>query len=121
MTTTNLADFGHRERKLLIELLKAQNEEGLPDDFGGENVHPMMNQNSGNVFLTNEDFDVAMINDNTGKLESFYTLHGTGKEGFLDDLLQMYNDGEIDDDDDVEQFKNIAENNHIELKERSAK
>ena len=62
MTTTNLSDFGYRELEMLEELLKAMREQGLPDDFYDEEVHPMMNQNSGNVFLTNSEYKVAMMN-----------------------------------------------------------
>ena len=62
MTTTNLSDFGYRELAMLEDLLKAMREQGLPDDFYDEEVHPMMNQNSGNVFLTNSEYQVAMMN-----------------------------------------------------------
>ena len=44
MTTTNLSDFGYRELAMLEELLKAMREQGLPDDFSDDEVHPMMNQ-----------------------------------------------------------------------------
>ena len=46
MTTTNLSDFGYRELEMLEELLKAMREQGLPDDFYDEEVHPMMNKYS---------------------------------------------------------------------------
>lgn len=72
MTTTNLSDFGYRELEMLEELLRAMREHGLPEDFYNNEVHPMMNQISGNVFLTNSEYQVAMMNGD--KLESFYTL-----------------------------------------------
>lgn len=106
-TTTNLADFGQREREMLIELLSAWNGSGLPDDFSENGVHFMMNQNSGNVFLTNEEFEVAMMNDTTGALESFYTSPYEGKEGFFDDLKDEYKDMHPEDQ---EWFKSLAEN-----------
>lgn len=83
-TTTNLADFGSRERRMLIELLTAWDEQGLPENFNDEAVVPIMNQNSGNVFLTNEDFDVAMMHN--GQLESFYSCPYCGHEGFKDEM-----------------------------------
>lgn len=43
-----------------------------------------MNTHSGNVFLTNADFQVAMMNGN--KLETFYTDFETGEEGFKEEL-----------------------------------
>jgi len=84
ITTTDLSKFGNRERLELQELLNAWNTQGLPDDFYPTSVKPMWNMYSGNVFLTNDDFQVAMLNDD--KLESFYTCPGCGNEGFLEDI-----------------------------------
>jgi hypothetical protein len=83
ITTTNLADFGYRERKELIRLLTAWHENGLPEDFYDEQVHPMFNRNSGNVFLTNSDYQVAMMN--WDKLESWHSCCNCGHEGFKED------------------------------------
>lgn len=104
-TTTNLSDFGSRERNLLVLLLQAWDEQGLPQDFSDDAVVPMMNQNSGNVFLTNSDYQVAMLNG--GNLESFYVSPYEGKEGFFDDLLSEYADMH---EEDKEWFRDIAEN-----------
>ena len=108
MTTTNLSDFGYRELAMLEELLKAMREQGLPDDFYDDEVHPMMNQNSGNVFLTNSEYQVAMMNGD--KLESFYFLSYHGNEGFLDELLIDYENGNILEED-WEQLADICEAN----------
>lgn len=105
MTTTNIADFGYRERQMLIELLEAWQVNGLPEDFSDDNVHFMMNQNSGNVFLTNSEYEVAMMNGD--KLESFYSSPYEGKEGFFDDLLAEYEEMH---EEDKEWFRSIAEN-----------
>lgn len=83
-TTTDFAKFGARERKLAEELLKAWREQGLPSDFYGDEVTIMCNLHSGNVFLTNSEFQVAMINGEN--LESFYTDFETGEEGFKNEL-----------------------------------
>lgn len=108
MTTTNLSDFGYRELMMLEELLKAMREQGLPKDFYDEEVHPMMNQSSGNVFLTNSDYQVAMLNGD--KLESFYFLSYHGNEGFLDELIEEYDNGNIKIED-FEQLADICEEN----------
>ena len=108
MTTTNLSNFGYRELIILEELLKAMREQGLPDDFYDEEVHPMMNQSSGNVFLTNSDYQVAMLNGD--KLESFYFLSYHGNEGFLDELIEEYDNGNIKTED-FEQLADICEGN----------
>ena len=103
MTTTNLSNFGYRELMMLEELLKAMREQGLPKDIYDDEVHPMLNQNSGNVFLTNSNYQVAMLNDD--KLESFYFLSYHGNEGFLDELIEEYDNGNIK----VEDFKQLAD------------
>jgi hypothetical protein len=86
ITTTDFSKFGYRERKIAETLLKTWNEKGLPEDFYDNEVTIMMNTHSGNVFLTNSDFQVAMMNGN--ELESFYTDTETGEEGFKEELSQ---------------------------------
>ena len=83
-TTTDLSKFGYRERKMAAELLTASCDQGLPDDFDDSEVTVMMNTNSGLVFLTNADFQVAMMNGDT--LESFYSCPECGHEGFKEDM-----------------------------------
>jgi hypothetical protein len=84
ITTTDFAKFGNRERYMAETLLKAWREQGLPDDFHEEEVILMVNLLSGNVFLTNSEFQVAMMNGD--HLESFYTDFETGEEGFKEEL-----------------------------------
>lgn len=86
VTTTDFSRFGSREREMAEELLKAWREQGLPDDFENDEVVIMMNFYSGNVFLTNADYQVAMMNDDA--LESFYTDFETGEEGFKEELTE---------------------------------
>lgn len=83
-TTTDLSKFGMREIEELKDILTAWVDKGLPEDFNGEGVHPMFNMNSGNVFLTNEDYQVAMMNGDS--LESFYSCPECGHEGFMADM-----------------------------------
>lgn len=83
--TENLADFGHRERVELVELLNAWNTNGLPDGFDCEGVRPAFNANSGNVFLVNAEYQTAMMNGDT--LDLWHFLPYSGQEGFLSDLL----------------------------------
>lgn len=106
--TEDLGDFGYRELKELRDLLDAYIEDGLPQDFIESGLKPAFNMNSGFVFFTNDEYQVAMINPNTDKLESFYTLFGTGEEGFADDLKDLYDDGDITDEDDIEQLRNLG-------------
>ena len=83
ITTTDLCEFGSIERAELTKILDAWNEQGLPDDFNNDEVHPMMNKMSGSVFLTNSDYEVAMMNGD--KLESYYSCMHCGNEGFYED------------------------------------
>jgi len=46
-----------------------------------------MNRSSGNVFFTNEDYQVAMMNGSD--LEMFYSTPYSGHEGFADELKEM--------------------------------
>ena len=83
--TTDLSKFGLREIEELRDILTVWLDKGLPEDFDYCEVIPMFNMDSGNVFLTNEDYEVCMLNGN--KLESFYTCPECGTEGFADDIL----------------------------------
>lgn len=89
VTTTDLADFGFREIKMLRDLLDAWVNKGLPDDFEGNEVRAMMNKNSGNVFLINSEYEVCMESD--GVLCSFYSCPECGHEGFAEEMRE---DGE---------------------------
>ena len=83
VTTSNLADFGSRERWMLVELLTAWDKQGLPDDFYEEDTVAMMNRNSGCVFLTNSEYQTAMMNGD--KLEMWHNCSNCGHEGFQED------------------------------------
>ena len=111
IVTTDLNDFSCKELKKLEKLLTALCEQGLPSDFYNDEVVPTLNLNSGYVFLTNSDYQVAML-DRDGKLKSFYYLSYHGYEGFLDDLIQMYDDEEILEED-FEELADICENNGL--------
>lgn len=84
-TTTDLAKFGNREKAMAADLLTAYSSGLLPDDFIDDQVTVMLNMNSGNVFLTNSEYQVAMFNGDV--LESFYSCPECGCEGFTDDLI----------------------------------
>lgn len=83
ITTTDLSKFGYKEWLLARELIDAMIDQGFPEDFENNEVTIMFNRNSGHVFLTNADYQVAMINGND--LESWYTCFNCGHEGFKKD------------------------------------
>ncbi len=110
--TENLADFGQRERALLAEILALP----LPEQFSDDGVKAALNRNSGYVFLVNADYQCAMINAETGKLEIFHSTPYEGHEGFISDLLTEYAPKDLNDDD-VEYIRDNAKNEGIELPE----
>lgn len=87
ITTSDFSKFGYRERLMAEQLLNTWNERGLPEDFYEEEVSIVMNTKSGCVFLTNSEFQVAMMNGD--RLESFYTDFETGEEGFKEELSEV--------------------------------
>lgn len=109
--TENMADIMSCsiERKEVLAIMQAWDKNGLPDNFYLENVRFAYNRNSGCVFLVNDDCQVLMMNGNV--LEEFYTSPYEGHEGFINDLLQSYNDG-LDSwhEDDIEWLEDLKSN-----------
>lgn len=110
--TENLADFGARERHLLGEILLLD----LPSTFDNTGVKAAFNRNSGYVFLVNEDYQCAMLNPDTGKLEIFHSTPYNGHEGFISDLLTEYTPDDLNADD-VEYIRDAAEAEGVKLPE----
>ena len=102
--TENLADFSRRERVIMEKILRAWNSNGLPPQFYEGGVKFAMNSYSGSVFLTNEDYQVCMMNGEL--LEMWYSLPYNGEEGFLEDLLCGYDEMH---DEDREYMDDIVE------------
>ncbi len=108
IVTTDIGRFGARERRILADLLTAWNMCGLPSDFESDNVRPMFNTHSGYVFLGNEEYQTAVLED--GRLVSFYYLGYEGHEGTLSELEEEFRvSGDSWHREDVEAFENIRE------------
>ena len=82
--TSDFSQFGWRERRMAAVLLTASCDGGFPEDFNDDEVTIAMNTGSGNVFFTNSDYQVAMMNGD--KLESFYSCPQCGHEGFKNEM-----------------------------------
>lgn len=80
--TTDLSRFGMRELNMAAQLLAAYCES--PPIFLGDGVTVMLNMHSGHVFLTDENFAVAMMNGDA--LEQFHSCPECGNEGFVDEM-----------------------------------
>ena len=101
--TEDLADFGFRELKEAGKLLTAISN-GLPDDFDNQGIRVGFNLNSGYVFLTNDNCEVAMVDDK-GELYSFYSTPYMGVEGSLEDLIEEYDELCEEDQEYVDELK----------------
>lgn len=109
--TENMADIMacYTERKEVQNIITAWNENGLPDSFSEYNVRLAFNPNSGYVFLTNDDYEVCMMNGD--ELEIFYTSPYEGHEGFIEDLYDEYlKYSEHWHEDDIEWLEDIKSN-----------
>jgi hypothetical protein len=87
--TRNLSKFGYRELDMAAELLEAI-KNGLPEDFEDDGIAVEFNPNSGCVFLVNNNYQTAMVDE--GKLYSFYSTPYEGLEGSFEDLAERYDD-----------------------------
>lgn len=79
----DLSGFGMREIREVVELLNAWLVQGLPEDFEYEGIKIALNTHSGYVFLTNNEYQVAMMNGS--RLERWYRCP-CGHEGFREDM-----------------------------------
>lgn len=87
--TQDLSKLGYREIDQLADLLKIYAANG--SEFLGSGVVWEYNPNSDNLFLLDEDYNVGMINTETGKLEQWFTCSDCGAEGFKSELVHEDN------------------------------
>lgn len=109
-TTTDLSQFGFRELRMAAELLTAYC--NSKPDWLSDGVTVMMNTLSGNVFLTDEDFNVGMINGD--ELEPFLSTPYEGHEGFISDLVSEHKPNDLNADD-VDYIRDWAERTGFDL------
>lgn len=110
--TEDLSRFGSRELEILEKLLKARRENGLPESFHNDGVKPAMNADSGNVFLVNSEYQVAMMNGD--KLELFISTPYEGIEGFLVDITEEKSPNDLYADD-IQYIQDVAKAEGFEL------
>jgi hypothetical protein len=103
IVTSDLSRFGFREKRLAAELLLAYTKS--TPDWLGDNVTIALNTHSGNVFLTDEDFNVGMMNGET--LEQWHWCGECGNEGFAEDVFKLV--AGDDDDDEPKRVCNSCE------------
>jgi hypothetical protein len=104
ITLANLEKMGYREMAEVKDILTAYMEYGVPSDFYNDGATIEFNPNSGYVFLTNSEYQVAMLVGD--RLESWYITPYNGHEGFIEDLVD-----DVDNswnDEDIEFIANIV-------------
>ena len=90
IVTNDLSDFGAREKSMAGELLSVLGTYKDKTKYLGDNVQVYMNFNSGNVFLSDEDYNVAMMNGDV--LEDFHTCPNCGGEEVASDFREYNTD-----------------------------
>jgi len=96
ITTVDLSEFGYQEIEMAKDLLTAYLDNGVPEDFIDDEIKIMFNKNSGYVFFTNSEYQVA-FSDN-GKLYSFYNCSECGHEGSKEDGFELDEDNILCDE-----------------------
>jgi hypothetical protein len=82
--TRDLLNFGYRELDMAGTLLKTFQTVNDDTKYLNSNVTIEFNQSSGNVFLVDEDCNVAMMNGH--QLEDWFSCPICGHEGFKKDM-----------------------------------
>jgi hypothetical protein len=106
-SNNELSLLGYRECGMFAQLLEAWSDQKLSslakeyfeglEDWG-------FNQNSGFVFLVDQDYNVLMYNESIKKLDLFLSTPNEGVEGFIEDLLIEYKDLVYEDKEFVLQY-----------------
>jgi len=109
-----------RERKMALDCFKALSEGNLTDlaneHFDTKTADVYFNTGSGNVFLSDEDLNTVMLNDD-GVLDLWVFLSYHGEEGFLPDLLEDLKNGNIAEEDHEELYNWLNEDQKEEYKQ----
>ena len=84
MNTRDLSQFGYRELDSAGELLKALKSDKDKTEYLDHPLSIEFNPNSGNVFLVDEDCNVAMMNGEY--LKDWFSCPICGHEGFKEEM-----------------------------------
>ena len=82
----DLSKFGQRELKIAGELLTAYKSKNDDTTLLDENITVNFNQNSGYVFLSDDNYNVAVMEDE--KLVDFLSCGNCGHEGTKSEFLE---------------------------------
>ena len=103
--TTNLSEFGRREiamaSELLNQLVNRNTTELFDKYFTHESTNLFFNKRSGYVFLSDEAYNVGMINPDNGMLDLYITTGYSGTEGFINELMSEFDDLHPEDQEEL--------------------
>lgn len=98
---STLDGFGYRELAQAVSLLTAYAEAiYLPSAWCNRMVVLDFNPYSGMVYLTNDEYQVLVLDDETSELALWYSTPYNGYEGILLDLCQQWLDMDCHKDSD---------------------
>lgn len=89
---SDLSRFGRRELDMAVNLLSKYAELSSYSDLLGSNVKVMFDADNGNVFLADDDLNIAKFNGES--LERWYMCPNCGDNGFTDEFKHI--DGDYD-------------------------
>lgn len=84
--TKDYSEFGHREKEMARDLLQAYGTNDDKTEYLGQGVEVYFNLHSGYVFLSDEDYNVAIMNGST--LEDFIHCPDCGGEGVASEFAE---------------------------------
>ena len=90
--TNDLKEFGYREKEIAADLLKTLNTEKDKTRFLEDDITIYFNMNSGNVFLMDSNYNVAMLNGDI--LDDWIVCPECGNEGFYSEFKEEFEDCE---------------------------
>lgn len=90
IVTNDIKEFGMRERLMARELLATYGTKKDKTNFLSDGINVFMNKNSGYVFLSDEEYNVAMMNGDV--LEDFVNCPECGHEDFYSEFRKHGND-----------------------------
>lgn len=124
--TDDLSRFGFIELKEAAKLLSAYCDDKMTplarESFDGEGVHIAFNTDSGKVFLSNDEYQVLMLNEE-GILDYWVWCSEHGSEGFLKDLAFDAENGNVpaeDCNEILENFDNYLSDEQREVFKKAA-
>lgn len=121
-TIANLENLGISEieeaSNIMLAYAKDSTTQGFKNMFWRQGVTVGFNNFSGFVFLKNDDYQAALLNDDK-ELYMFYNLAYDGTEGSAGELYDMFKDGVINEED-YEQLADILANDMYEVSDPDA-